>query len=784
MSIDTVAVPMWIQCIPIPDEVLKWRSDVTRPTFIPAVFDKRVSIERIFYIPSKNRFIVPKRCKSCIHDRYERCDRNLPSCQYCELSGSPCERAAPGCETLPGQVKIRTGRKRKSDIEDPKEAQPLKKAKLSKSIPSTMASTMAKAVKGDTLNRIKVGTYHLHISHPTIFRRVFLSLSIDEASQLIKLRLPATKFPVQISQGITGGLVTDASSGPGTRQLSGNGSGLTATATASTAKTNWKLLKPTDCKTWHGDQRIMIRPRPNIPWVKDRDDLLSIHNYLFGQDAMDDESLLLEDGCWLGEYLDLGGSVQVIRKWSYEKVPSKKKQSDKPHADVTFQGSNAAFPLQEPDMEHPKPGVSEFQTQLKKMATEKLRLSDDIIGKLKMRCEDKERYIPGKHPEISYPEVGHWHEVWICQDPILLIMSRNWAASPWELPEECAYVNLGWFGLVDISAEEKTSLDGMRGTVTLRLNFQWLCDPLDNDNAKPDEEIQPRFPWWTQQPILLRPIYWGISDEHWRMVALNYRKTYSRIPRHPDKDPETGFHEVWPCAWLCPECGLINPIWIFITTVPWTCGNCGLAGVRERRPRYPASKYYIETGLFPLGPIKEDGITVAMDSCDKELIPEIRKDFDGVFESFQSDTKFQPSAPRTKAGRYLYRSVNEPKALDGASPSMQEAWKVLERFVNRRLHNDLKWPLPGVSGSINSMCYLAWDAKGHRTRLNMQPGCTLMVSLGAPMTLYITESAGKKPRKFEMVHGSRLFVKSHKGGLTYSSKVTGESILMLANLNS
>ncbi|KIJ47773.1 hypothetical protein M422DRAFT_45546 [Sphaerobolus stellatus SS14] len=555
---------------------------------------------------------------------------------------------------------------------------------------------------------------------------------------------------------------------------------------------------------------------------------------------MDDESLLLEDGCWLGEYLDLGGSVQVIRKWSYEKVPSKKKQSDKPHADVTFQGSSAAFLLQEPDMERSKPGVSEFQTQLKKMATEKLRLSDDIIGKLKMRCEDKERYIPGKHPEISYPEVGHWHEVWICQDPILLIMSRNWAASPWELPEECAYVNLGWFGLVDISvgildissqiqcidfhwqAEEKTSLDGMRGTVTLRLNFQWLCDPLDNDNAKPDEEIQPRFPWWTQQPILLRPIYWGISDEHWRMVALNYRKTYSRIPRHPDKDPETGFHEVWPCAWLCPECGLINPIWIFITTVPWTCGNCGLAGVRERRPRYPASKYYIETGLFPLGPIKEDGITVAMDSCDKELvnfyhirepdihfehflqhpqIPEIRKDFDGVFESFQSDTKFQPSAPSTvsfmsfiakyslslagtKAGRYLYRSVNEPKALDGASPSMQEAWKVLERFVNRRLHNDLKWPLPGVSGSINSMCYLAWDAKGHRTRLNMQPGCTLMVSLGAPMTLYITESAGKKPRKFEMVHGSRLFVKPHKGGLTYSSKVTGESILMLANLNS
>lgn len=92
------------QSLPIPTEALKWGLTLIRPATLPPLFDERVPVSSIFYVPAEDRYITAMRCNICAK-RKQKCDRDLPSCRYCESTGDLCDTAKPGYETLPGMPK-------------------------------------------------------------------------------------------------------------------------------------------------------------------------------------------------------------------------------------------------------------------------------------------------------------------------------------------------------------------------------------------------------------------------------------------------------------------------------------------------------------------------------------------------------------------------------------------------------------------------------------------------------------------------------------------------------
>ena len=133
---------------------------------------------------------------------------------------------------------------------------------------------------------------------------------------------------------------------------------------------------------------------------------------------------------------------------------------------------------------------------------------------------------------------------------------------------------------------EETEPNGICGTVTLKLTLEWVREPFrPEDHIHQDEDsvnngnniMMLQRPWWIDKSLDSEPLLPSAIIQEYIDCAA-YRKCYPFIRRDPDVDITSRPNEgLWPRAWICPKCSLINPIVPFFTAVLWTCDKCGVS---------------------------------------------------------------------------------------------------------------------------------------------------------------------------------------------------------------
>ncbi|KAH7919449.1 hypothetical protein BV22DRAFT_860635 [Leucogyrophana mollusca] len=162
-----------------------------------------------------------------------------------------------------------------------------------------------------------------------------------------------------------------------------------------------------------------------------------------------------------------------------------------------------------------------------------------------------------RFPEKKPPEIRVLLDSQAKRIPLLIILSRDCALMPFDLPPEYAYSYLGLFFVSDIRAEladfsETPGTDAIRGRVRWRLTLEWAPGGEKALFTRADDRTRP---WWVSKSPDTGSSESDSTLSRYRPRDLNDHY-YSFLPL--DLLAKFTPSENFPRGWWCRDCGLVN----------------------------------------------------------------------------------------------------------------------------------------------------------------------------------------------------------------------------------